>query len=133
MRWSDVDLSRGVLIFHETKNSERRAVPVSGRALDLLRERAKVRRIDSDRIFAIDRYRLHKDWRAAIKETGLADFHFHDLRHTAASYLAMSGATPPEIAAVLGHKTLQMVKRYSHLSEPHTIGVVERMIKKVGL
>ncbi len=42
----------------------------------------------------------------------------------------MSGATLAEIAEVLGHKTLQMVKRYAHLSEAHTAGVVERMNSK---
>ena len=42
----------------------------------------------------------------------------------------MSGATAPEIAAVLGHKTLQMVKRYAHLGEQHTATVVERMVSK---
>ena len=50
-----------------------------------------------------------------------------DLRHTAASYLAMNGASLAEIAEVLGHKTLSMVKRYAHLSEAHTAAVVERM------
>ncbi|MFQ5444059.1 MAG: tyrosine-type recombinase/integrase, partial [Nitrospinales bacterium] len=53
------------------------------------------------------------------------------LRHSAASYLAMSGASLAEIAEVLGHKTLQMVKRYSHLSEAHTASVVSRMNKKI--
>ena len=55
------------------------------------------------------------------------DFRFHDLRHSCASYLAMTGASLVEIAAVLGHKTLQMVQRYAHLSEAHTAGVVARM------
>ena len=54
----------------------------------------------------------------------------HDLRHSAASYLAMSGATVAEIAEVLGHKTLAMVKRYSHLTEQHTSRVVARMTEK---
>ena len=44
----------------------------------------------------------------------------HDLRHTAACYLAMSGATLAEIAEVLGHKTQAMVWRYAHLTEGHT-------------
>jgi integrase len=57
----------------------------------------------------------------------LSDLRFHDLRHTAASYLAMSGATLAEIAEVLGHKTLAMVKRYAHLTEQHTSSVVARM------
>ena len=69
-----------------------------------------------------------------IEATHLADiedFRFHDLRHSAASYLAMNGATLAEIAEVLGHKTLQMVKRYAHLSDQHTAAVVERMNKAI--
>ena len=66
-----------------------------------------------------------------LRAPGIEDFKFHDLRHSAASELAMSGASLAEIAAVLGHKTFDMVKRYSHLSEPHTHGVVERMVGKV--
>ncbi|MGH9818257.1 MAG: tyrosine-type recombinase/integrase, partial [Candidatus Acidiferrales bacterium] len=69
-------------------------------------------------------------WYAALEKAKVKDFRFHDLRHTAASYLAMSGATVPEIAAVLGHRTLQMVKRYAHLSDQHTGAVVERMTRK---
>jgi len=57
----------------------------------------------------------------------LPNFRFHDLRHTAASYLAMSGATLAEIAEVLGHRSLQVTKRYSHFLDSHTAGVVERM------
>ena len=51
--------------------------------------------------------------------------------HSAASYLAMNGATLAEIAEVLGHKTLQMVKRYAHLSEAHTSKVVTSMNAKI--
>jgi len=64
-----------------------------------------------------------------LKKAGIEDFRFHDLRHCAASYLAMSGASLAEIAEVLGHKTLAMVKRYSHLSENHKHAVVDRMNK----
>jgi integrase len=63
----------------------------------------------------------------AVKRAGMANFRFHDCRYTAASYLAMNGASLTEIAEVLGHKTLAMVKRYAHLSEAHTAGVVARM------
>ncbi len=66
----------------------------------------------------------------ALKRAGIRDFRFHDLRHTAASYLAMSGATLSEIAEILGHKTLAMVKRYAHLTEQHTSGVVARMNRR---
>jgi predicted DNA-binding transcriptional regulator AlpA len=63
----------------------------------------------------------------ARDQAQLEDFRFQDLRHCAASYLAMNGATLLEIAAVVGHKTLQMVKRYSHLSENHTSSIVSKM------
>ena len=74
---------------------------------------------------------LRAPWETALKVAGIEDFRFHDLRHSAASYLAMNGASMAEIAEVLGHKTLQMVKRYSHLSEAHTAGVVARMNARI--
>lgn len=55
------------------------------------------------------------------------DFRFHDLRHSTASYLAMNGASQLEIAEVLGHRTLQMVRRYAHLSESHVKGLIEKL------
>ena len=70
-------------------------------------------------------------WENALKNAEIEDFRFHDLRHSAASYLAMNGASLAEIAEVLGHKTLQMVKRYAHLSEAHTSTVVASMNEKI--
>jgi integrase len=81
-------------------------------------------------VFALTVDGVDKPWRLARAEAGLDDFRFHDLRHSAASYLAMSGATLMDIAAILGHKTLAMVKRYSHLSEQHTTAAVDRMAEK---
>ena len=57
-----------------------------------------------------------------------ADVRLHDLRHSCASYLAMNGATPLEIGDVLGHKTLAMVRRYSHLSAEHKKNLTERVL-----
>ena len=70
---------------------------------------------------------LRKSWETALERAGIEHFRFHDLRHTTASYLAMEGATAPEIAEVLGHKDLQMVKRYAHLSKAHISKVLEKM------
>ena len=140
LTWDVVDLNRGRAILHETKNGERRAVAITGHALDLLNALTKVRRIDSNLIFPAKETRPHKPqkpidlrtpWETAMKESGLVDFRFHDLRHSAASYLAMNGASLAEIAEVLGHKTLQMVKRYAHLSEGHTARVVASMNQKI--
>jgi integrase len=134
LRWQDIDLERGVAVLQNTKNGDRRSVPILPEVAELLREHGKVRRLDSDLIFlsggSAEVWLFDRAWYAALKEAKVKDFRFHDLRHTAASYLAMSGATTAEIAAVLGHRTLQMVKRYAHLSDQHTGAVVERMARK---
>ena len=135
LKWRDIDFGRSRLILQETKNGERRVVHLVETVRELLRKRKKVQRLDTDLVFPAKLQRgvepkpaeIRHAWRRAVKHAELEDFRFHDLRHTAASYLAMSGATLPEIAAVLGHKTLAMVKRYAHLSDSHTASVVERM------
>ena len=132
LEWRDVDLARGWLTLRETKNGTMRGVPLAGKALDLVKEHARIRRrLDTPLLFPgnnpgkpVD---LRAPWNTAVKRAGIQDFRFHDLRHSAASYLAMNGASLNEIAAVLGHKTLSMVQRYAHLSESHQTGVVERM------
>jgi integrase len=135
LRWPDVDLKRGTLTFHETKNGERRTVPLTGQAFTLMQQHAKVRRLNTVLVFPNSTggraLNIRAAWEGAVKRAGIADFHFHDLRHTFASYLAMNGASLLEIAEVLGHKTLAMVKRYAHLCEAHTRGVVERMTRAV--
>jgi integrase len=135
LRWQDIDLTRQVIILHETKNGERRVLPLSGLALELLIQRSHVRQLYTDFIFPAHNLKTPMDirapWDRAITHANLKDFRFHDLRHSAASYLAMNGATLSEIADILGHKTLQMVKRYAHLSEAHTATVVAKMNERI--
>jgi integrase len=131
LRWSDVDVKRGTLTFHQTKNGERRAVPLTGYALDVLTQHAKRRRLDTPFVFPDSTgtrpVGIREAFEWAVKRAEITNFRFHDCRHCAASYLAMNGASLAEIAEILGHKTLAMVKRYAHLSEAHTAGVVARM------
>jgi len=135
IKWADVDMNKGRIILHETKNGERRAVPLVGRALDTIKEHSKVRRLNSEYMFPSRNGQkpahIRNAWDKAIAEAEIEDFHFHDLRHSTASYLAMNGASLAEIAEVLGHKTLAMVKRYAHLSDSHVSGVLEDMNKKM--
>ncbi|HEV3458245.1 MAG TPA: site-specific integrase [Thermoanaerobaculia bacterium] len=133
LRWRDIALDRRTAVLQKTKNGERRTLVLAGQVLDVLKEMACVRQIGSDLVFVGRRGIAafpRKPWDAAVQAAGLEDFRFHDLRHTFASYLAMSGATLPELCEALGHKTLAMVKRYAHLSEAHTSGVVKRMAEK---
>jgi integrase len=144
LRWRQVDLQRGLITLEDTKNDERRSVPLVGHALALMAARSKVRRIDSEFVFpgnpALkkgERKRkdqpiaLTKPWQTALGKAKIENFRWHDLRHSCASYLAMNGATLAEIAEVLGHKTLSMVKRYAHLSDAHTSKVVASMNEKI--
>ena len=135
LTWGDIDFKRKVAILHQTKNEERRALPLTGHALDCVNKLAEIRRIDTNLLFPDEKGRkpveIRPAWEKVLKASGIEDFRFHDLRHSTASYLAMNGASLAEIAEILGHKTLQMVKRYSHLSEQHTASVVEKMNKKI--
>ena len=137
LHWKEIDLATNTAILHDTKNRERRTLTLVPQVVRELNKIKKVRRIGSDLIFTHpatgtpNPFYFEKAWREARELAELEDFRFHDLRHSCASYLAMNGASLAEIAAVLGHKTLQMVKRYAHLSDEHTKGVVESMAKKV--
>jgi len=138
LRWKDVDLSNKKIILHETKNDERRAVPLAGPALQLMTSLGQRRERGSNDSLVFhrgpqlhQRISIREAWINAVERAGVEDFTFHDLRHSAASYLAMSGASLIEIADILGHKSLEMVKRYAHLSEAHSVAVVERMNKKI--
>ena len=134
LRWSEVDIQNNVIRLETTKNKERRALPLVSLALCEIKKLHQQRMVGS--LFVFPRkdgqapMEVRKQWEKALKEADIADFTFHDLRHTAASYLAMSGATLTEISHILGHKTLQMVKRYSHFSEQHTVKILERMTEK---
>lgn len=129
LEWSSVDLARRTARFLDTKNGESRTVPLAKPAVSILKE-WKRNRLPTGRVFPFPKDTLHKYWRIAVEESKVKNFRFHDLRHSAASYLAMSGASLMDIAAILGHKTLAMVKRYSHLSEQHTTAAIDRMAEK---
>lgn len=141
LRWSEVDLTLGTITLgkERTKTSRRRVVPLVGHALDVLREWSKVRPIDTDLVFpgrkrpnrARQPLYVRTSWETAIKEAGIEDYRFHDNRHSAASYLLMTGASQLEVAAILGHQTLAMVQRYSHMSDQHRRQVLERMNREL--
>jgi len=138
LNWNQVDLKNGVLTFNQTKNDDIRSVPLLGNVLDLLRERNKVRRIDTSMVFPSkadpkNGILLERPWKTALKKACIVDFRWHDLRHSAASYLAMSGVPMRSIAEILGHKTLQMVKRYSHLTLDHLREEINKMSEKFNL
>jgi integrase len=135
LTWEQIDFERKAITLYKTKNGEIRVVPLVGLAANELKKHGRVRNLKNPFIFSGRHHSSanfpRKVWETALKQAEISDFHFHDCRHSAASELAMNGASLHEIAAVLGHKTLAMVQRYAHLSEQHTMSVVERMNKAV--
>ncbi len=139
LRWADVDLRAGRALVRESKNDEQRTLPIVGKALEALRDLKLKNSARSEYVFAqpsglpgpYEHFDSH--WQAALVVAGIKDFHFHDLRHTTASMLAAQGASLLEIADVLGHKTLAMVRRYSHLVSDHKTTVIEKLVAAKGL
>lgn len=131
----DVFLNERFVVLNKTKNKERRRVPIIGYSHEMLAQHLKIARLDSEYVFPskdgkqpID---IKRPWEMALSKAGITDFRFHDLRHSCASYLAMNGATQRDLMEVLGHKTVQMTKRYSHLSDSHITAVVGSMNDKI--
>jgi integrase len=129
----------GHAIVHGTKNGDSRTLPLVGRVPDALRAMRLQGGGKSEWVFPQPSglpgpyENFDGVWYAALTAAKVEDFRFHDLRHTCASYLASQGASLLEIADVLGHRTMSMVKRYSHLAQGHKTGLVERMATERGL
>jgi integrase len=135
LQWSDVDLEKGSGVVVRTKNGDPIRVRISGHPLVVLQEMAKHQNFERPWIFLGPKRRGPAEIRYAFdkacKQANISDFRIHDLRHCAASYLAMSGATLRDLSDFLGHRTLEQVKRYSHLTEEHTSKVVDRMTSHI--
>jgi integrase len=120
LKWTDVDLDKQRLRVLITKNNESRSVYIPQSAVDVLRtlKRAPVvgqHVIADEQGQAVAREWLTYRWHAIRDAAKLADFRWHDLRHSCASFLAQQGASLLEIGSVLGHKSPSVTMRYSHL------------------
>ncbi|WP_027192703.1 site-specific integrase [Fundidesulfovibrio putealis] len=114
LRWKCVNLGNRNVVLSETKNSETRTVPLSPRALAVLRELP--RSIDQKSVFNFSEDQITTAMKLARKKAKLDDLRFHDLRHEATSrFFELTNLDVMEIKAVTGHKTLQMLARYTHL------------------
>lgn len=136
LKKGDVDIGRNVITLKETKNGDVRSIPLVGTPLHLMKERLTIILNQEALIFPstndpkkpID---IRSAWERAVKLANIIDFRFHDLRHTVASYLAMSGYSLLDIGTLLGHKDMQSTKRYAHLSQEHKQRMVTTMTQKI--
>jgi integrase len=111
MRWENVNLKAQTVLLPLTKNGSSRAVPLSRKAVAILEA---LPRLEAGPVFPLSYMTLNNCFVHACTRAGIGDLHFHDLRHTATSRLAEKLPNVIELAAVTGHQTIQMLKRYYH-------------------
>jgi integrase len=135
LRWEQVSLDVGIITILESKNGERRHVPANSEARRVL-EYLFGKRDDSGYVVPGTSGERDRDWQRwfeeAVKQAGIRDFRWHDLRHTFASRLAMAGVPLRTIGELLGHKTPAMTMRYAHLAPAHLRDAVECLVNSTS-
>jgi integrase len=120
LTWEGVDLFRKTVTVFRSKNGERRTIPVNQTVLDLLKGKVRVRPLKTNLVFCskamtpIEGGHLRRAFRAALKAASVANFRFHDLRHTFATRLVQAGIDLYKVQRLLGHKSGLMTQRYAH-------------------
>lgn len=131
LTWGRVDLERQVAYVHATKNDQPKTLaltpPVVAELARFRREQLE-HRVFPSRWKPTEAWQFNSTWRAVLAAAAIKRLRFHDLRHTCASYLAQNGASLLEIADVMGHRQLAMVKRYAHLTTDSKAKLVNRVL-----
>ena len=125
LTWTVVDFEHRMFYFLNTKNGEDRGTPMHDFLYDSLiafMRKSTVRNLKNDYVFKNslgqpNEALIGKEFPKIVKKCGIEDFRFHDLRHTGASWQAMSGISQPITQKTLGHKSPAMTNRYSHLRD----------------
>lgn len=121
LRWRHVDIEAGTIAVEDSKPGAPRVVPLSSKTVAVLRRRGHGRKPDEPvlqgfRPGAPSPTVVAQAFKRAARKIGRPELRFHDLRHVAASRFLAAGASLPEVAAITGHKTLIMARRYAHPS-----------------
>ena len=133
LKWHDIDFRHGVINIYHTKNNEKREVPINEMVKTAL---VRVRKHpNSSYVFnkpdGSPRIDIRKSFFTTLKKSGILNFRFHDLRHTFASHLVMAGVDLNTVRELMGHKSLEMTLRYSHLSQDHKKHAVDILAKRI--
>ena len=125
LKRNQVNLERSTVFLPDTKNNEVRTVPLTNKAKEVFRQVMEhpVRPIDSDLLFFGEPgrdgkrrpYTINRMWAEALQRAEIENLRFHDLRHEATSRFVEAGLSDQEVASITGHKSMQMLKRYTHL------------------
>lgn len=112
LRWENIDLERRVALLPDTKNGDARGVPLSTKAIEAIN---RLKKKKEGKVFHYTRDGFRTVWRKHLIRLQIQNLTFHDFRHEATSRLVEHGLDMMEVAAITGHKTLGMLKRYTHL------------------
>jgi len=132
LRWKNIDFERGLALLKDTKNGTERHTPVPD---VILNEIKKHRELGNALLFPSETnpdtpFDFRKKWIACLKDAGITDFRWHDMRHDTASTLARDGKTLKEISEILGHKSLASTDRYTHLCTEHKSKLLNETMTK---
>ena len=122
LEWKYIDLNKRILTIPTSKNGEARSIPLSKKSVSTLSMLA--RRVDG-KVFGMTAHAISYAFIRACKRAGIKDLHFHDLRHEAITRFFELGLNVIEVSSISSHKSLQMLKRYTHLK-------AENLAKKLG-
>lgn len=130
LKWFDVDFNRRIVHIRQSKSGRPRTIPLNATTQTLLEGLPKT----SEYVFPSPKTerRLNdvgRQFERAVKNAKLVDFHFHDLRHTAATRMADAGADPFTLAAILGHSDIRMTARYTHATDEAKRRAVDKLVK----
>ena len=132
LTWDQLSLTERKAWLHadQTKARRARAVPLTEKAIEAVRSRlgGHLRHVFCFRGQPVKRIN-GRTWRECLIRAGIKNFRWHDLRHTWATRLGMSGASLPEIQALGGWATIEMVQRYAHFAGSHLAAVQDRASK----
>lgn len=125
LRWSDVDLQRRIIRLEESKTGQK-AIPITPQAAAYIGTLPRL----FDRVCPGEAggrvTNLNRIWGELRTKADLEDVRLHDLRHSFASDMVMSGAPLAAVGKALGHKTPAMTARYAHLADEYMAGLMER-------
>jgi integrase len=111
LRWENIDLDKAIAKLPDTKNGDLRLTPLSRTAIQLLSPMQK----DEGQVFDITPHAVSVAFSRAVRRAKIKDLHFHDLRHEGVTRLFEKGLNVMEVASVSGHRTMSMLRRYTHL------------------
>jgi integrase len=123
MKWMDIDFGSSTLSIPKTKTGVPRVIPLSRKALVVLKSMSRT----NEHVFSISATAASQRFAKACKKAGINDLRIHDLRHTGISRLFELGLNSMEVAAISGHETLAMLKRYTHLNISHLSSRMEAL------